>query len=227
MVGGRLPVYQNNMSTIINPYRFAAAAPASFDPSIYGTVTQFLWADDIAGNDGDSITTWAKHTYGNDAVASGGHEPVLKKGANGINGKNALSFNGSNQFMSIATPPDVRTIFIVVKGGTGGLQSPGSPDTSNRLGLIFPDSTSWYSGDGNDKILITRVNGTATLAHSPTAREVVSGTRADIFSSAVPLNIGSATSDPIWLWNGLISMWLSYSDAPDRATVETAIIALY
>ncbi len=194
---------------------------APFDPTLYGTVVEYLNADDISGVDSDVITNWPAQ-IGSDAAPTG--SPLLRTGANGISGRNAVQLDGSTQYLTTGSL-SLRTLFAVVKGGDASLQGVSSFNGSStaRLGLIFPDDTHWYTGDGSDIIIFTVVNGVTTFAHSASAREVVSGTRGDIQGGS-PVKIGSGG---FGLFHGLISMWLAYSDAPDMATVQAAILAQY
>lgn len=206
-----------------------------FDPTIYGTVTEYLNADDISGSDGDPITTWVAQ-IGANVVAPSGKEPILRTGANGISGKNALEFGAmSGPYMQAASAINIRTLFIVSLGGTTSLQSPSAYGQSGaggnagfRLGLLI-DSTHWYSGDSGDIIVISMVNGVTTFSHSSASREVVSGQSGSTYTPSAPFNliaIGGATNAG-WNWVGNIAMWLAYSDAPDMATVQSAILAQY
>lgn len=66
--------------------------------------TLLLDADQISGNDGDAIGTWADDSGNgrNFTQTDASYKPLLKKGANGINGHNVLKFDGSNDFIKSA-----------------------------------------------------------------------------------------------------------------------------
>lgn len=61
----------------------------------------FAEADDVAGNDGDAVSAWvSKESYS--FAQTGTKRPLLKKGANGINGHNALYFDGNDDLLVYA-----------------------------------------------------------------------------------------------------------------------------
>lgn len=211
-----------------SPVWIPAPSPSGFNPSDYGTVNQYLLADDITGGDGDPVTNWPAN-IGTDGTPSG--SPILRTGVNGINGKNAVEFDGASWF-TVSPGLPIRTMFAVVKGGGSGVAgtfgnvSSWNNDFNKRMGFIFSDPDSWFTGNGEDRILISMVNGVVTLVHDPGAREVVSGQRGDAYDGSGDIIIGAANTAG-WNWDGLISMWLAYSDAPDMATVQAAILAQY
>jgi hypothetical protein len=61
----------------------------------------WLLADDLTGNDGDVVTTWTSREGSAYAFtqADNAKRPLLKKGANGINGHNVVRFDGSNDLL--------------------------------------------------------------------------------------------------------------------------------
>lgn len=64
--------------------------------------TLFLDADSITGSDGDAISPWSDESGNAAHFTEATNKPVLKKGANGINGHNVLRFDGSNDLMTCA-----------------------------------------------------------------------------------------------------------------------------
>lgn len=69
------------------------------------SVVARLVADDISGSDGDVVTSWALRAgtaaaFEQSTVAN---KPLLKKAANGINSRNVVRFDGSNDSLSAAT----------------------------------------------------------------------------------------------------------------------------
>jgi len=116
-------------------------------------------ADDIAGNDGDAIGTWAKQsgTISSSAVQpTVGERPLLKKGANGLNSKNILLFDGSDDFLSFGDVAELDfgtnpfSVFFVIlnTNGVGGAGLPLSKDidagTTNGLYFYFNGQTLNY-----------------------------------------------------------------------------------
>jgi len=73
-----------------------------FLPSDLAGLAEWLDADTISGSDGDAVATWTARTGTNAVQATADYKPLLKKGANGINGHNVLLPDGSNDYMGIA-----------------------------------------------------------------------------------------------------------------------------
>lgn len=195
-----------------------------FDPTIYGTVSEYLNADDITGSDSDIITNWPAQ-IGTDGTPTG--SPILRTGSNGISGKNAVQFSGTN-WLTLGVGPTVRTLFVVIKGG-GTTQCISSWDNnlSKRMGFIYTDPAEFFTGNAEDIILVTMINGVVTLDHNSAVIEVVSGQRGDAYDGSGGNIVVGAANSALWNYSGLISMWLAYSDAPDMATVQAAIAAQY
>ncbi len=60
----------------------------------------WLNADIVSGNDGDLVSTWNDSSgNSNNFTQAGAKRPVLKKGLNGINGRNIIRFDGSSNLM--------------------------------------------------------------------------------------------------------------------------------
>lgn len=97
----------------------------AFSPLSIAGLLVWLKADSISGNDGDAIATWSDSSgNGFDATqVTGTKQPLLKKGVNGINGKNVLRFDGSNDAMGNSTKTALGTgdyhIFFLVKRNGG------------------------------------------------------------------------------------------------------------
>jgi len=100
----------NNLSDLTNPATARAnlggvligtgGGSASADPTAWsGTVLDFD-ADDIAGADGAAVSSWTPRrdtgTIGNLTQGTGGNQPSLKTGGNGINNHNVVRFNGTH-----------------------------------------------------------------------------------------------------------------------------------
>jgi hypothetical protein len=64
--------------------------------------TMVLDARFISGSDGDAIGTWASRTSSTYDMtqATAANKPLLKLGANGINGQAAVLFDGTNDYMT-------------------------------------------------------------------------------------------------------------------------------
>ncbi|OGV52013.1 MAG: hypothetical protein A2017_05580 [Lentisphaerae bacterium GWF2_44_16] len=86
---------------VILPHRRAHFRD-SFSPDDLAGLIEWLDADTISGNDGDAVATWTARTGANAVQATEANKPLLKKGANGINGHNVIRPDGSNDYMSIS-----------------------------------------------------------------------------------------------------------------------------
>lgn len=96
---------------------------ANVTPDTVANLEMWLKADSIAGNDGDQVTTWTM-SGGTSGVsptqATAGKRPLLKKGANGLNGLNVVRFDGVDDFMlgTLNAGATGFTIFIVARPGS-------------------------------------------------------------------------------------------------------------
>lgn len=83
----------------MNAIRAAAAGGAAFSPADISGLVLDHDCHLISGNDGDSISgaTFNSIAF---SQATGAKQPVLKKGANGINGYSILQFNGAKAWRS-------------------------------------------------------------------------------------------------------------------------------
>lgn len=66
------------------------------DPTVVGLEMLFN-ADVIAGNDGDTVTTWPDASGNNRTATTFAGAPILKRGSNGINGHNVVRFTMGTQ----------------------------------------------------------------------------------------------------------------------------------
>jgi len=131
-----------------------------FSPSTIFDIAVFE-ADDIAGNDGDAISTWT-HQSGSisaDMTQSGTAQPLLKKGANGLNSKNVVLFDGVNDFLDFGDVAELDfgtnpfSIFIVmnattVGGAKGILTKDDTTGAANGLYIYYDSSNivQYYNG---------------------------------------------------------------------------------
>ena len=99
-----------------------------FDPSIIFDISIFE-AGDIAGNDGDGVSTWSPQSGSSTTAATqatGGFQPLLKKGVNGLNNENIVLFDGIDNLLTFgdlaaldfSTNPFV--IYFVIKTADNG-----------------------------------------------------------------------------------------------------------
>jgi PA14 domain-containing protein/flagellar hook capping protein FlgD len=83
-----------------------------------------LWlrADQIAGQNGDPVSLWADASGGghNASQPSGTFQPVLRTGAQGLNGKNVVSFDGVDDYLrtSFGSSAAGMTVFYIVRTGS-------------------------------------------------------------------------------------------------------------
>jgi hypothetical protein len=118
----------------------SSANATTFDPD---TLTPISWgeANDIAGDDGDAISTYDDKQSNTWAQGTGSKQPLLKKGANGINGHNVIRFDGTDDLLRYAGTLSTSasgTIFIVHRF-TSAIQ-----DTQTLLSSSDEASTSYY-----------------------------------------------------------------------------------
>ncbi len=75
-------------------------------------------ADDIAGDDGDAISSYDDKQSNTWAQGTGSKQPLLKKDANGINGHNVIRFDGTDDLLRYSgtlSTATSGTIFIVCR----------------------------------------------------------------------------------------------------------------
>src|SRR5690349_23693090 len=96
-------------------------SPSSiFDIAVYE-------AGDIAGNDGDPVSAWNHQsgTISGDMSQTGTARPTLQKGVNGLNNKNVVLFDGSNDVLNFGDLAELDfgtgafAIFLVLKVTAG------------------------------------------------------------------------------------------------------------
>lgn len=83
------------------------------------------WTAPSTGSDGDLIGTLTDSIAANNGTAAGSARPTLKTGANGLNGRNVLRFDGvANAYTlgsSIATTGDFTIIAVMKRIGTNAV----------------------------------------------------------------------------------------------------------
>ncbi len=124
--------------------------------------------DLIPGSDGDAI---ASHTFEvSFSQATAGKRPLLKKGANGINGHNVLRFSGAQAWRSTAaidlSAVDDVTVFVVAKVTTGGtdrilaeLSTSIANNGSFTINLGTTDKANYGLKQATGFSLVTSLNG--------------------------------------------------------------------
>lgn len=119
--------------------RMMQAAASGFSPSDISGMVFDHDCDLIAGNDGDAI---ASHTFQVEfSESDAGKRPILKKGANGINGHNVLRFSGGQAWRTTSavdlSGTQAATIFIVANitgAAATRILYEFSPDTNTNVG---------------------------------------------------------------------------------------------
>lgn len=78
-----------------------------FTPKNISGLALWMQADDLAGDDGDAIASWVSKEGNNYsfAQADADKKPLLKKAANGINGRNVVRFDGTNDLLVLGSAP--------------------------------------------------------------------------------------------------------------------------
>jgi hypothetical protein len=98
-----------------------AWTPATALPVSGVSPVLWMYADDLAGSDGDAVVTWTSKEGSAFAFAGAAtKQPLLKKAANGINGHNTVLFDGSNDILVYTAANAVSTatqgtVFVVYR----------------------------------------------------------------------------------------------------------------
>lgn len=122
--------------------------------------TMVLDARFISGSDGDAIGTWASRTSSTYDMtqATAAYKPLLKLGANGINGQAAVLFDGTNDFMtganeSISTCSCFAVAYSSNAGSYRTIFGRGASASYNRDFVIITNT-------GANQIISNRSDGT-------------------------------------------------------------------
>jgi hypothetical protein len=97
--------------------------PPSFAPTDVPNLELWLDGRDLVGADGAAIATWTKRagaTGINATQATGARQPLIKSGANGLNGQPVARFDGVNDFMLSTLNAGSTGFTIYIVGRTGG-----------------------------------------------------------------------------------------------------------
>lgn len=83
-----------------------------FSPSDIAGLQLWVKADQIAGNDGDSVSTWSDQSGSSRHLTevTAGQDPILKKAANGINSQNVVRFDGSNDVLAFLSTSIIQNL---------------------------------------------------------------------------------------------------------------------
>lgn len=211
------------------------------------TTGMILWlkAANIAGSNDDAIATWTDASgFGNNATQSvAGNKPLLKTGANGIGGVNALGFintnatqldlagvaPGSGSFTIIAVfQPGTSDPYaqILTQGTTRGLYT--SVTGGNRKGDYYDGSDRYFSSilsNGTNYILTVVASGSGVALYK---NGLADGTATFTVTAPTFNAIGASGSSE--RFGGLISeirVWPSALSATNRESAEDAMGALY
>lgn len=113
-------------------------------PADFANLELWLRADDIAGADGDAVSAWVSregNSYSFAATLT--TRPLLKLGANGINGKPTVLFDGVNDVLVLSSSifnTSAGTIFTVIRFtstlATGAQSFIGSGDEASATRLV-------------------------------------------------------------------------------------------
>lgn len=121
----------------------------AFDPTKVAGLVGWWSADDIVGADGSAVTAWVDRVSGITLVqATGANQPLLKKGANGIGGKNtALFASAGPQYLQLGSVPA-----SIPKSGPFTVIAVTNPAPNGAYQAIFScnaASIGWSFGIGN------------------------------------------------------------------------------
>jgi hypothetical protein len=172
------------------------------------------WTAPSTGSDGDLIATLTDSIAGNNGTAAGSARPTLKTGANGLNGRNVLRFDGvANAFTlgsNISTTGDFTVIAVMKRIGANAVSLGNSSDFLPAHGR---NATSALIGSGRGQ----SGGGYAEASTTTTGWEVLSaawsGTAAVRGqSNANTLSFGSTTVyGNGTLWNRIGQRGSAYS----------------
>jgi hypothetical protein len=114
-------------------------------------------ATEIAGSDGDTVSTWTDQEGTADLTA--GTAPTLKTGSNGINSKNVVLFDGTDDFLNetsvdLAQPLHIFLAFRLETASQDGYYLDGD---TNRVTLLTQDPEDDYGLNAG-----TRLTGGST-----------------------------------------------------------------
>lgn len=143
-----------------------------FDPRTgFSSAVKVLIADDISGSDGDAVATWAL-SGGTGTAFTGGSGPVLKKAANGINGRNVVltatgdsaQLTSSDGGASLTGDFYTAAVLNFTGGGLGNIVSWGQQLTAKRRSVYPFGGTHRFIGESADLASSTAVStGTSYL----------------------------------------------------------------
>lgn len=93
---------------------------SAFSPSDISGLTLWLVADNIAGSDGDPVSTWTASAGPNATQGSSANRPTLQVAE--INGHNAVQFDGVNDYLTgtVLAVNSPNTLFVVYKHSSIG-----------------------------------------------------------------------------------------------------------
>jgi len=115
-------------------------------------------ADNISGSDGDSVSNWSDEGGGNDLFQGmGSKQPILKTGSNGINGKNVVRFDGTDDLLTTGTsgyttisePYTFFVVFEYLDSASNTRILDGGSSTQNLFG-IRTSPNEWLIRQGNN-----------------------------------------------------------------------------
>lgn len=135
----------------LSPFHSNYASGNMFSPTSIDGLALWLDAAAITGlSDNDAVTTWNDSSSANSAgQATAGKKPTYK--TNIQNGKPVVRFDGSTDFMSLATYVDAgnSTLFVVCNRTSGsGYQG---LFVTNKIGIYSNNGSEWIVYVGGDK----------------------------------------------------------------------------
>jgi hypothetical protein len=162
----------------------------------------WLLADDIAGSDGDAVSTWTSKEGNAYAFAQAGAatlKPTLKTGANGINAHNIIRFDGGD-YLSNATMPLTDTAGTVVMV----LNLASSPaDFQDVLTISKSGATSYY-------VLLRPYYNSTTKTMSMAQRS------ADTADNTTGNTITGSGTNYVMLWQSSGTAWTARVNGTDQ-----------
>ncbi len=214
-------------------------------PDKIGGLKLWLRANALTLNNGDAVGTWTDSSGNNISVTQGTSAYKPSYAASAINGMPAVSFDGSNDGLSISSiPTGSRTLFVVANRKSGGhvfsvgrtgaaagsfdVENDGSTNGWNDSIVSFGVVTGYGTGTYVEDIVMT--SGGATFYKNGTS--TVSNANAFTLSTSFPglggRDLGNGSIDQ----NGNVDIAeiLFYNSAlsdADRRTVEYYLNAKY
>ena len=217
------------------------AIPASSSLAFHVQADSFMQADNT------SVGNWTDNS-GNGYNATQYNDPVFRTGANGINEKPAIQFNGTNQYFDAGDTSinfNGFTLFSVAKSTNNAdisfrpiVSKDSSGCVSNRFNLhraassnnfyFETNNSTTVTANVNENVLLTAINTDVSFSKNGGAPTNNTATKVT-GTTACPLQIGARTDDSTY-FQGLIGEVILFKQAippSDKDIVECYLSSKY